>query len=67
MGKIEIWKPLSYCSFQNFKDKWVNDVKHVKICAECDRKCHCIKGVKLECKECFKCHKDECHRDAECK
>ena len=28
---------------------WVNNVKHVKICAECGRKGKCLKGVKLDC------------------
>lgn len=35
-------------------DIWVNQVKHVKIGAKCNRKRKCLKGVELDCDE----HKD---------
>jgi len=28
---------------------WVNEVKHVKLCAECSKHGRCLKGVKLDC------------------
>ena len=36
---------------------WVNQVKHVKICAKCNTKGDCLKGVKMDC-DC----KEDCHR-----
>ena len=30
---------------------WVDQVKHVKICAECGRHGKCLKGVHLDCKK----------------
>lgn len=33
---------------------WVNEVKHVKICAECNKHGRCLKGVKLD--DCDKHH-----------
>ena len=53
---------------------WVDQVKHVKLCAECGRHGKCLKGVKLECKkphyeneydQCDECDKYE--KDANCK
>ena len=47
-------------------DIWVNKVKHVKICAKCNRNGKCLKGVDLDCdkynKE-DKYDKDEKHDD----
>jgi len=49
---------------------WVDEVKHVKICAKCHHEGKCLKGTHLECdydydKEC----KDECKKEYkdECK
>lgn len=44
---------------------WVDDVKHVKVCAKPNREGKCLKGVKLE-----KCDHEVCHCDKphdECK
>ena len=30
-------------------DIWVNRVKHIKVCAKCNRKGTCLKGVDIEC------------------
>ena len=37
---------------------WVDDVKHVKVCAKPNREGKCLKGVKLE-----KCDHEVCHCD----
>ena len=38
------------CPDKNYEVQiWVNNVKHVKICAECFKKGKCLKGVKLDC------------------
>ena len=43
---------------------WVNNVKHVKICAECNKKGKCLKGTKLDCDK----TKDDCFDEKpECK
>ena len=45
------------CPDKNYEVQiWVNEVKHVKICAECGRKGKCLKGVKLDCDK----HHDDC-------
>jgi len=53
---------------------WVDQVKHVKLCAECGRHGKCLKGVKLDCKKphyesdydkCDECDKYE--EDKDCK
>ena len=38
---------------------WVNEVKHIKVCAECGRKGKCLKGVKLDCDKSYKDDYDE--------
>lgn len=38
---------------------WVNEVKHVKLCAECNKHGRCLKGVKLD--DCDKHH--DCEDD----
>ena len=38
---------------------WVDRVKHVKVCAKCEREGKCLKGEKLECK---KFEKDHMHQ-----
>ncbi len=38
---------------------WVNEVKHVKLCAECNKHGRCLKGVKLD--DCDKHH--DCEND----
>ena len=35
---------------------WVDRVKHVKVCAKCEREGKCLKGEKLECKKFEKNH-----------
>lgn len=47
---------------------WVNEVKHVKICAECGRKGKCLKGVKLDCDKHFNddCFDDKPHFSDDC-
>ncbi len=30
-------------------DIWVNRVRHVKVCAKCNRKGKCLRGVELDC------------------
>lgn len=44
---------------------WVNEVKHVKICAECGRHGKCLKGVKLDCDRPHDCC-DKPHFEDEC-
>ena len=39
------------CPDKNYEVQiWVDQVKHVKICAECGRHGKCLKGVKLDCR-----------------
>lgn len=48
---------------------WVDQVKHVKICAECSRKGKCLKGTKIDCPDFNKpgcCKEDDCDKD-DCK
>ena len=53
---------------------WVDQVKHIKLCAECGRHGKCLKGVKLECKKphyendydkCDECDKYEKDKDCQ--
>ena len=53
---------------------WVDQVKHIKLCAECGRHGKCLKGVKLECKKphyendydkCDECDKYENDKDCQ--
>lgn len=48
-------------------DIWVNEVKHCKVCADCDA-CSkkCLKGVKLDC-DCHIEKKCDCHKKEECR
>ena len=46
-------------------DIWVNDVKHVKVCAKCHHEGKCLKGVKKDC-DCF-IGKDDCKKCEETK
>lgn len=45
---------------------WVDDVKHVKVCAKVNHERKCLKGVKKDC-DCFvgkdDCKKDDCKKD----
>lgn len=33
---------------------WANRVEHIKICAKCNREGHCLKGIELDCCDCYK-------------
>lgn len=57
------------CPDKNYEIQiWVDQVKHVKICAECKKNGKCLRGVKLDCK---RPHFDgpfddeNCHRSSE--
>lgn len=60
------------CPDKNYEIQiWVDQVKHVKICAECNKHGKCLRGVKLDCKrppfdDPFdeKCD-EKCHRSSE--
>ncbi len=50
---------------------WVDQVKHIKMCAKCTHEGKCLKGVDMDKCDCFKdkddcCKKDE-HNDNDCK
>lgn len=52
------------CPDKNYEVQiWVDQVKHVKICAECGRHGKCLKGIKLECR---KPHFDDKYDDDKC-
>lgn len=54
---------------------WVDNVKHVKVCARCGHEGKCLKGVKMDKCDCFvgnckpECkpeHKPECKPECKC-
>lgn len=51
-GKF-IFGPL--CPYKSYSIQiWVNRVKHIKICKDCEKKGTCLKGVNIDCKkDCF--------------
>ena len=54
------------CPDKNYEVQiWVDQVKHVKICAECGRHGKCLKGVKLDCDD--KCKADYKETECDCK
>lgn len=58
------------CPDKNYEIQiWVDQVKHVKICAECKKNGKCLRGVKLDCNgPHFDDPFDEnCHRSSETK
>ena len=52
---------------------WVDQVKHVSVCAKCSHEGKCLKGVKMDKCDCFvgkpdcKCDRCECECDCDCK
>ena len=49
-------------------DIWVNRVRHVKVCAKCNHKGRCLKGIDMDfCddkKPCYPCDKRDCLAEA---
>ncbi len=39
---------------------WVNKVDHVKVCAKCHHEGRCLKGVDMDCCDCYVCEDKEC-------
>ena len=38
---------------------WKDDVKHIKVCAKCHHEGKCLKGIKIECRDCKEIDKKE--------